>query len=52
MRKRIVSILGLAAVIVAAFCAGRAGLGTATIAAQSKALTAQDYAEITQLLNR
>jgi len=52
MLKRFVPALGIAILVITAFCAGRVQWGPATVAAQSRALTAQDYAEITQLLNR
>ena len=52
MFKRFAFIVGIATLVVAAFWAGREQLRPATVAAQGGALTAQDYAEITQLLNR
>jgi hypothetical protein len=55
MSKRILSISAIsaiAALIGAAFFAGRFQQGGVIVAAQSNALTALDYAEITQLINR
>src|SRR6187397_3349558 len=52
MSKRILSICGTVALVLAAFCAGRVNFGAAPVAAQGVALTALDYAEITQLINR
>ena len=52
MLKKTLSRLGTAVLVVAAFWAGRAQTGTLVISAQGAALTAQDYAEITQLINR
>ena len=53
MSKRVSSLLGTAVLVAMAFAAGRAQTGS-VLAAQSGAgaLTAQDYAEITQLINR
>ena len=50
--KRTHSLLGTAVLVIAAFWVGRAQTGGLTVAAQGAALTAQDYAEITQLINR
>jgi hypothetical protein len=52
MLKKTLSRLGTALIVVAAFWAGRAQTGNLVVSAQSVALTAQDYAEITQLINR
>lgn len=52
MLKKTRSLLGTAVLVVAAFWVGRAQTGGMTVAAQGAALTAQDYAEITQLINR
>ena len=51
MRKTL-SLLITAVLVVAAFWAGRAQTGNLVVLAQGPALTAQDYAEITQLINR
>ena len=50
--KKTLSTLVTAALMAAAFWAGRAQTGTQVVAAQGVALTAQDYAEITQLIHR
>jgi hypothetical protein len=52
MSKRILSICGTVALVLSAFWAGRVNFGAAPLAAQGGALTAIDYAEITQLINR
>ena len=52
MLKRTHSLLGTAVLVIAAFWIGRAHTGGLTVAAQGTALTAQDYSEITQLINR
>ena len=52
MVKKTLSMVGTAVLMAAAFWAGRAQTGTQIVAAQGVALTAQDYAEITQLINR
>ena len=52
MVKKTLSMFGTAVLMAAAFGAGRAQTGTQIVAAQGVALTAQDYAEITQLINR
>ena len=52
MFNRMGSILVAGALVLAAFWAGHAQSGATTVAAQSGALTALDYAEITQLINR
>jgi hypothetical protein len=51
MNMRMRALAGLAAVAALGFVAGRFGLG-ATAAAQAGQLTALDYQEITQLINR
>lgn len=51
MRHRIPSLLALAAAAVVGFVAGRGGQGS-DLHAQAGALTALDYQEITQLINR
>ena len=50
--KRTHSLLGTAVLVIAAFWIGRAQTGGLSAAAQGTALTAQDYSEITQLINR
>jgi SnoaL-like domain len=52
MSYKLRSIVGIAAVAVLAFLAGRAQLGGSTAAVAGGALTALDYQEITQLINR
>jgi len=52
MLKKTRSLLGTAVLLLAAFWVGRTQTGGPTVAAQGAALTAQDYAEITQLINR
>src|SRR5215510_8149695 len=52
MVKRMLSILGMATLAVVGFVAGRAQFGVRVASAQSGALTALDYDEITQLINR
>lgn len=52
MFRKTLSMLGTAVLVAAAFWAGRAQAGTQIVAAQGVALTALDYAEITQLINR
>ena len=52
MLRKMLSPLATVALVVAAFWAGRAQTGTLVVLAQGPALTAQDYAEITQLINR
>ena len=52
MLKKTRFLLPIAILVGAAFWAGRAQSGSLTVAAQGAALTAQDYAEITQLINR
>jgi len=52
MFNRMGSILVAGALVLVAFWAGHAQSGATTVAAQSGALTALDYAEITQLINR
>jgi hypothetical protein len=52
MFKRIISITGLAALVVAGLIAGRALFSARVATAQAGGLTALDYAEITQLINR
>ena len=49
--RKTLSMLGTGLLVVAAFWAGRVQTPT-VVSAQGKALTAQDYAEITQLINR
>jgi len=50
--RKTLSLLTTAVLVVAAFWAGRAQTGNLVVLAQGPALTAQDYAEITQLINR
>ena len=50
--RKTLSLLTTAVLVVAAFWAGRAQTGNQVVLAQGPALTAQDYAEITQLINR
>jgi hypothetical protein len=50
--RKTLSLLTTAVLVVAAFWAGRARTGDLVVSAQGTALTAQDYAEITQLINR
>ena len=50
--RKTLSLLTTAVLVVAAFWAGRAQTGNLVVLAQGSALTAQDYAEITQLINR
>jgi SnoaL-like protein len=52
MLRKTLSTLPTAVLVVAAFWAGRAQTGNLVVSAQGAALTAQDYAEITQLINR
>ena len=53
MSKKIVSLLGITALLAVAFFASRGRLGSTAVAApQSTALTALDYNEITQRINR
>ena len=52
MLKKTRSLLTTAVLVAAAFLAGRAQTGNLVVSAQGAALTAQDYAEITQLINR
>ena len=52
MSKKILSISAIAALVGVALFAGRLHPGGVAVAAQSSALTALDYAEITQLINR
>ena len=52
MLRKTVPLLTTAVLIVAAFWAGRARTGNLVVLAQGSALDAQDYAEITQLINR
>ena len=52
MFKRMGSILVTGALVLAAYWAGHTQFAATTLAAQSGALTALDYAEITQLINR
>jgi len=52
MFKKILPMCGTAALVLAAFVVGHVNFGAATVAAQSGALTAMDYSEITQLINR
>lgn len=52
MFNKTMSLLGTAVLVAAAFWAGRAQTGSLIVAAQGAALTAQDHAEITQLINR
>jgi len=52
MFKKILPVCGTAALVLAAFVAGHANFGAATVAAQGAALTALDYSEVTQLINR
>jgi hypothetical protein len=52
MFKRILSISAIAVLVGVAFFAGRLQMGSVTMAAKTNALTALDYAEITQLINR
>ena len=52
MLRKTVSLLTTAVLVVAAFWAGRVQTGNLVVLAQGSALTAQDYAEITQLINR
>ena len=52
MLKKTRSLFGTAVLIVAAFLIGRTHTGLMSVAAQGAVLTAQDYAEITQLINR
>ena len=49
--RKTLSTLGTGLLVTAAFWAGRVETGT-VVSAQGRALTAQDYAEITQLINR
>jgi hypothetical protein len=51
MRRRIPSLLAIAAALTVGFVAGRGGQG-ADVRAQDGELTALDYQEITQLINR
>jgi SnoaL-like domain len=50
--RKTLSLFTTAVLVVAAFWAGRAQTGNLAVLAQGSALTAQDYAEITQLINR
>ena len=50
--RKTLSLFTTAVLVVAAFWAGRAQTGDLAVLAQGSALTAQDYAEITQLINR
>lgn len=52
MFRRVVSTLGMATFVVVAFLAGRVSSGVPAVSAQGGTLTAQDYADITQLINR
>jgi hypothetical protein len=52
MLKKTRFLFGTAVLIVAAFLVGRGQTGVMSVAAQGAVLTAQDYAEITQLINR
>jgi len=52
MILRISSVIGVAALVGLAFVAGRGGLGVGTAKAAGAELTALDYAQITQLINR
>lgn len=52
MLKKTRALLPVAMLVVAAFWVGRAQSGSLSVAAQGAGLTAQDYAEITQLINR
>ena len=52
MPKKILSISAITLLAAVAFMCGRFETGSVTVAAQSNALTALDYAEITQLINR
>jgi hypothetical protein len=50
--RKTLSLSAVAGLVVAAFLIGRGQVGGFTAAAQSTSLTALDYAEITQLINR
>ena len=52
MSKRILSISAIAVLVGVAFFAGRLQTGSVAVAAKTNTLTALDYAEITQLINR
>jgi len=52
MLRKMFSTFSTAVLVVAAFWAGRAQTGNLVVSAQGAALTAQDYADITQLINR
>ena len=52
MLKKTLTRLAAVLLVAAAFWAGRTQTGSVTVAAQGAVLTAQDYAEITQLINR
>ena len=52
MLKKSLSLFTTAVLVVAAFWAGRTQTGNLVVSAQGAALTALDYAEITQLINR
>ncbi|HEX5049211.1 MAG TPA: hypothetical protein VFX89_19020, partial [Gammaproteobacteria bacterium] len=52
MVKRIGSILGVAAFVGLAFLAGHGSIGIGAAQAAGTELTALDYAQITQLINR
>ena len=52
MFKNAISLVGTAVLVAAAFWAGRLHSPQVIVSAQTGALTAQDYAEITQLINR
>jgi hypothetical protein len=52
MFKRTVSTFAIAMLVIAAYWAGRVNSGATVAVAQGNTLTALDYAEITQLINR
>src|SRR6476646_3671926 len=52
MSQRILSISAVAVLVAVAFFAGRLQSGSVTLASKTNTLTALDYAEITQLINR
>ena len=52
MFKKATSLLGAAMLAALAFWMGSEHTGAVTVAAQTGTLTAQDYAELTQLINR
>ncbi|HEX5048607.1 MAG TPA: hypothetical protein VFX89_15950, partial [Gammaproteobacteria bacterium] len=52
MVRRIASIIGVAVLVGVGFFAGRAAVGIGAAQAAGTELTALDYAQITQLINR